>query len=259
VTHLHITLWGVLPYLILCLFLGGAAWRYRYDRFGVTTRSSQLYESRLLRVGGPLFHYGLFMVIGGHVVGLLIPEPFTDWLGVSEHLYHINALLLGGVAGIVTMTGFAVLLWRRLRVRSVRAATSRSDRAVYPVLLAVMLAGMAATASGAVSGAASGSYDYRMGVSVWFRSLFELDPDVAAMRDAPLVYQLHALLAMALFALWPFSRLVHAFAAPLGYLVRPYIVYRSRGASTTAHTPRRAHTATTAHTTTTARGETAPR
>ncbi|GAA3487861.1 hypothetical protein GCM10018987_19420 [Streptomyces cremeus] len=34
---------------------------------------------------------------------------------------------------------------------------------------------------------------------------------------------------MALFALWPFSRLVHAFTAPVGYLVRPYIVYRSRG------------------------------
>jgi nitrate reductase gamma subunit len=49
------------------------------------------------------------------------------------------------------------------------------------------------------------------------------------MAHAPLVYQVHALLGMALFALWPFSRLVHAFAAPVGYLVRPYIVYRSRG------------------------------
>ncbi|MEJ7756587.1 MAG: respiratory nitrate reductase subunit gamma [Nocardioidaceae bacterium] len=33
---------------------------------------------------------------------------------------------------------------------------------------------------------------------------------------------------MALFALWPFTRLVHVFSAPLGYLTRPYIVYRSR-------------------------------
>ena len=32
----------------------------------------------------------------------------------------------------------------------------------------------------------------------------------------------------ALFALWPFTRLVHVFSAPLGYLTRPYIVYRSR-------------------------------
>ncbi|MFC9279533.1 respiratory nitrate reductase subunit gamma [Streptomyces collinus] len=30
--------------------------------------------------------------------------------------------------------------------------------------------------------------------------------------------------------LWPFTRLVHAFTAPLGYLFRPYVVYRSRDA-----------------------------
>jgi nitrate reductase gamma subunit len=27
---------------------------------------------------------------------------------------------------------------------------------------------------------------------------------------------------------WPFSRFVHVFSAPIGYLTRPYIVYRSR-------------------------------
>ena len=48
------------------------------------------------------------------------------------------------------------------------------------------------------------------------------------MAEAPLGFQLHALVAFALFALWPFTRLVHVFSAPLGYLTRPYIVYRSR-------------------------------
>ncbi|WP_420894781.1 respiratory nitrate reductase subunit gamma [Streptomyces noursei] len=52
------------------------------------------------------------------------------------------------------------------------------------------------------------------------------------MAHAPFVYQVHALLAMTLFALWPFSRLVHAFTVPVGYLVRPYIVYRSRARAT---------------------------
>ncbi len=71
-------------------------------------------------------------------------------------------------------------------------------------------------------------------------SLFTLDPDVTAMAHAPLVYRLHALLALALFALWPFGRLVHAFAAPLGYPARPYVVYRSRGrAAPSGRTPRR--------------------
>jgi nitrate reductase gamma subunit len=54
------------------------------------------------------------------------------------------------------------------------------------------------------------------------------------MAHAPLVYQCHALLALALFALWPFSRLVHAFAVPLGYVLRPYVVYRSRAQAAAA-------------------------
>jgi nitrate reductase gamma subunit len=232
VTHVRITLWGVLPYLVLVVLVAGSAWRYRYDRFGFTTRSSQLHEHRLLSIGGPLFHYGLLFVAAGHVIGLLVPEPWTEDVHVSEALYHANALLVGGLAGLATVCGLGVLLWRRLRVRAVRAATSRSDRAVYPLLAAVLAAGLTATATGA----ASGAYDYRKGVSVWFRSLFTLDPNVAAMAHAPAAYQIHALLGMALFALWPFSRLVHAFTAPLGYLVRPYVVYRSR-AGAAPHRP----------------------
>ncbi|MEW2287531.1 respiratory nitrate reductase subunit gamma [Streptomyces sp. NPDC047841] len=223
--RLHVALWGVLPYLTAVLSVTGTAWRYRYDRFGFTTRSSQLHESRLLRLGGPLFHYGLFLVAAGHVIGLLVPEWLTERVHVQESLYHANALFVGGLAGLATLTGLAVLLFRRLRVLPVRAATSRSDRLVYPLLAAVLLAGLTATATTL----RPHPYDYRRGVSIWFRSLFTLDPNVPAMAHAPLVYQVHALLAMALFAVWPFTRLVHAFTAPVGYLFRPYVVYRSRG------------------------------
>ena len=225
-THLDIALWGALPYVVLVVLVAGSAWRYRYDRFGFTTRSSQIHESRLLRVGGPLFHYALLFVIGGHVTGLLVPEMVTDRLDVSENSYHDVALVMGGGAGLAAAAGLAILLYRRLRVAAVRRATNRTDRAVYPLLAAALLGGLAATASSLAN-----PYDYRLGVSVWFRSLFDLDPDVAAMAHAPLVYRLHALLGMALFALWPFSRLVHALTAPVWYLARPYVVYRSRRAT----------------------------
>lgn len=242
--HLDITLWGVLPYLALAVLVTGTAWRYRYDRFGFTTRSSQLHEHRLLRTGGPLFHYGLLFVAAGHAIGLLVPESFTESIHLHAWLYHAGAVLLGGTAALATLAGLAILLYRRLRVPAVRAATSRSDRAVYPVLLCVVLAGLTATATTVQPH----PYDYRLGVSVWFRSLLTLDPDVPAMAHAPLAFQVHVLLAMALFALWPFSRLVHAFTAPLGYLIRPYVVYRSRGKATApggfAPRPRRGRGAT---------------
>jgi nitrate reductase gamma subunit len=227
--HLQIALWGVLPYLALVVLVAGTAWRYRYDRFGFTTRSSQLHESRVLKVGGPLFHYALFLVAGGHVMGLLVPESLTRRLRIGEQQYHAVALTLGGAAGVAAAVGLGLLLYRRLRVPAVRRATSRSDRLTLPLLALVLLAGLTATASSVTN-----PYDYRLGVAVWFRSLFTLDPDVAAMAHAPLVYQCHALLALALFALWPFSRLVHAFAVPLGYLTRPYVVYRSRGGAAPA-------------------------
>ena len=51
---------------------------------------------------------------------------------------------------------------------------------------------------------------------------------------------MHALSALLLFAIWPFTRLVHMLTAPIGYLTRPYVVYRSRDEQPTgARPPRR--------------------
>ena len=75
-------------------------------------------------------------------------------------------------------------------------------------------------------------YDYRDTMSLWWRSLFILQPDVSAVQGANTVYQVHAIVAWAFWALFPFSRLVHAWSIPLQYLGRPYILYRRRYAAT---------------------------
>ena len=46
-----ILLWGVLPYVTILILIGGTIWRYRTDQFSWTTRSSQIYESKMLRLG----------------------------------------------------------------------------------------------------------------------------------------------------------------------------------------------------------------
>lgn len=73
---------------------------------------------------------------------------------------------------------------------------------------------------------AGGRYDYRATVAVWFRGLFAANPQPELMATAPLLYQVHAISAWFLFALWPFSRLVHAWSYPVLYLGRPWILYR---------------------------------
>ena len=223
-----ILLWGVLPYVTVAILVGGTVWRYRYDQFGWTTRSSQLYESRLLRIGSPLFHFGILVVVVGHVIGLVIPKRWTSAAGLSEHAYHVQAVTLGTVAGLATLLGVAVLVYRRRTTGPVFMATTRNDKGMYVVLVAAIAAGLATTLLGA--GVVGPEHDYRATVSPWFRSLFALQPDLGAMRAAPLSFQVHTLIGMLLFAIWPFTRLVHAFTAPLGYLFRPYIVYRSRAA-----------------------------
>ena len=223
---MDILLWGVLPYVMVAILVGGTIWRYRYDQFGWTTRSSQLYESRLLRIGSPLFHFGLVFVIAGHVMGLVIPKSWTDAAGLSQHVYHLNALIVGGLAGFCTLVGAVILVYRRRTSGPVFMATTKNDKMMYIVLVGAIVLGLWTTLVSVGTG--QEAHNYRESVSPWFRSLFILQPDIASMAAAPFSFQLHTLVGIALFIIWPFTRLVHAFTAPFHYLFRPYIVYRSR-------------------------------
>ncbi len=222
-----ILLWDVLPYVTIAVFVVGMIWRYRYDRFGWTTRSSQLYERKLMRIASPLFHFGILAVVMGHVVGLLIPQAWTDGIGISEGTYHFFAVLLGAFAGAATLIGIVLLVYRRRTVGPVFASTTKNDKTMYIFLVAAICLGVVATLSGA--GVLGEGHNYREDVSVWFRSIFYLDPQGQLMAEAPMAFRVHALAGMALFIVWPFTRLVHAFSAPFGYAFRPYIVYRDRG------------------------------
>lgn len=233
---LDILLWGVLPYVMIVILVGGTVWRYRYDKFGWTTRSSELYERRLLRLGSPLFHFGILLVVLGHVGGLLVPESWTGAAGISETAYHAAAATLGTAAGFCTLAGLAILVYRRRTVGPVFSATTRNDKVMYVLLAGTILLGLGTTVLGNLTGH---PHDYRQTVAPWFRSLFYLHPRTDLITRAPVGFRLHVLCAWLLFAFWPFSRLVHVFSAPLGYLTRPYLVYRSRDTALGARSPRR--------------------
>ncbi len=228
-------LWGVFPYLAMAVFVVGLIWRYKYDKFGWTTRSSQLYESKMLRIGSPLFHFGILLALVGHLMGLFIPKAWTD-LVMDQHAYHLLAVGGGVVSGIMICVGFVILVFRRRTVKTVFNATTVNDKVMYLVLGLVIFFGMWNTISTALSEA----YNYREGVSPWFRSIFTFQPNVELMANAPFQFQAHAFLAFLLILIWPFTRLVHVFSAPVGYLVRPYIVYRSKGDTGQRPTPSRA-------------------
>lgn len=224
-TNVDIFLWLIFPYICLTIFVLGHIWRYRYDKFGWTSRSSQVYENRILRWANPMFHFGILAVFFGHVIGLLIPKTWTDAVGISEGMYHFVAVAIGAVAGVFTITGLIGLIYRRRFTKAILGETTVMDKAMYLMLGLAVLTGLLNTAANVV-----GTYNYREGVSIWFRSIFVFNPEPGLMIYAPVGFQAHALIAIALFALWPFTRLVHALTAPLNYFFRPYVLYRSRDA-----------------------------
>ncbi len=217
--------WVILPYVSMAVFIVGHIWRWRYDQFGWTTYSTQLQERRRLKWGAPLFHYGTFAAIGGHVMGILIPASWTEAIGISEHAYHVFAATAGIVAAVLVIVGMVILAVRRLLVPRVKATTSPVDWVALVLLGIMVLLGIAVTVINAPTG-----HEYRETISIWFRSLFTGNANIAVAQEAPIYFQIHAIAAWVLFLLWPFTRLVHAWSFPLWYLWRPFVVYRSRKA-----------------------------
>lgn len=106
-------LWVALPYVAFTTLIVGTAYSYWKDERYWTTKSSEFLAKGSLKFAGPMFHLGLAMAFGGHVIGILIPKSLTDGVGISEHLYHIIALGGGIPAGILFLGGFFLLMRRR--------------------------------------------------------------------------------------------------------------------------------------------------
>ena len=218
----------ILPYVALATFAVGHVWRWRADQFGWTTRSTQLLERRWLALGSNLFHVGALLAIGGHVVGIAVPKGVTEGLGVPERVYHDTSIAAGSLAGLLCVAGLAVLIVRRVHFGRVAAPTTTADLVAYAALTVAIVTGVAATSGYQLL---TDGYDYRETVAPYFRGLISLDPTAGGIGSAPFLYQLHVLSSFALYALWPFTRLVHVWSVPWQYLLRRPIVYRAaRGA-----------------------------
>lgn len=227
--YLNQFLWVIYPYLMITIFVVGHIYRYNTDQLKWTAKSSEFMEKKILRLGSILFHVGILMVFGGHVMGLLVPKSITEQLGITEKMYHFSAIYIGGVAGLITLTGIAILLFRRVSNKRVRSTSSMGDMVIAVLLLFVVGMGVYNTLG---YNLLIGEYDYRMTLSPWLRGVISFHPDAQLMYDVPLFFKFHTIFAFAIFGLWPFTRLVHVWSLPLEYLKRSFIIYRTRNAKT---------------------------
>lgn len=239
ITPIDLLLWVVFPYITITVFWVGIVWRYKTDKYGWTSRSSQMYSGgSMIRWASPLFHVGILMVLVGHFVGLMIPKTWTGAVGISDNFYHLLAVGGGMTGGIMAVLGLVLLIYRRRTTGGVFLATSANDKLMYVLLAVPIFLGFIAVVINQIVPGGHG-YDYRETISPWLRSLFIFQPRPELMVDVPLSFQLHVISAFLLFAVLPFTRLVHVFSAPVGYTTRPYIVYRGREAANAVRRPDR--------------------
>lgn len=219
-------LWGALPYIAFTVMVVGTAYRYWTGERGWSTKSSEFLAKDSLKVAGPMFHLGLLMAFGGHVIGILVPKAITDGVGISEHLYHIIALSGGIPAGILFFGGFILLMQRRFCNPRMKVNTSTSDVVIYLVLFMTLVTGFGGTLLNAVG--LLGDFNYREAISPWFRSILAMNPDVTLMADVPIIFKLHMIMWMVTAIVFPFTRLVHCLSFPFEYFLRNRIIYRRK-------------------------------
>jgi nitrate reductase gamma subunit len=215
-------LFMIFPYVSIFIALTVTGYRSLYRPFTISSLSSQLLERRKLYWGSISFHWGIVIILLGHLLALLFPRGLMLWNSVPVRLYLLE--LTGYGLGVWALAGLVILVWRRLSEGRIRAVSTWMDYLVLALLLVSAISGViTATAY------RFGSYWFTAIFAPYLASIFTLRPQPALVASLPWVIQLHAFNFFLLLAVFPFSRLVHIITYPLGYLFRPWqIVVRVR-------------------------------
>ncbi|MFO1185959.1 MAG: respiratory nitrate reductase subunit gamma [Bauldia sp.] len=226
VDYLNNVFFGWYPYLCATVFAVGSLVRFDREQYTWRAGSSQLLRRRQLMWGSNLFHVGILTIFVGHFVGLLTPIAVFDLLGISHGFKQKLAIVMGGGAGLLCLIGISLLTHRRLFDPRIRRTSSFGDLAILLILFAQLLLGLVTIV---VSLGHLGGEEMVKFMS-WAQRIVTLQPGAASLvADVSPIFKLHLFLGMTIFLVFPFSRLVHIWSAPIWYLGRRgYQVVRKR-------------------------------
>ncbi|MEX2523848.1 MAG: respiratory nitrate reductase subunit gamma [Gammaproteobacteria bacterium] len=221
-------LFGYFPYIAGTVFLFGSLVRFDMSQYTWKTNSSQLLDnSTAFRVSNNLFHIGMIFLFFGHFFGLLMPHSWYPYLGLTPGSKQILAMVSGGAFGLLALVGGTYLLYRRLVHPRVRAQSTRMDIFILVLLYVQLILGMLTILV---------SKDHLDGsvmiqLSDWAQTIVTFSPGAAAhVEGVHWIYKAHIFLGMVVFLVFPFTRLVHIWSAPLAYVTRRYQIVRQRQA-----------------------------
>ncbi|GAB2726131.1 respiratory nitrate reductase subunit gamma [Halomonas garicola] len=225
IEYLQHLIYGYYPYLAGTVFLVGSLLRFDYGQYTWKTGSSQMLSSKNMRLASNVFHIGILVIFFGHLFGMLTPHwiyaPF-----ISAGAKQIVAIVIGGIAGVMVLIGGGMLLYRRLYNPRVKASSSTMDTLILAIL--VLQAALGVTTVFFSLGHLDGAM--MLTLASWAQAIVFFSGGAADyMADVAWIYKIHVFLGLTIILLFPFSRLVHVWSIPFGYVTRRYQLVRKRG------------------------------
>ncbi|MBZ5486518.1 respiratory nitrate reductase subunit gamma [Halomonas aquamarina] len=218
-------IYGYYPYLAGTVFLLGSLVRFDHGQYTWKTGSSQMLSSRHMRLASNLFHVGIIVIFFGHLVGMLTPHwVYAPFLHAGTK--QLVAIVVGGIAGAMCLVGGGMLLYRRLFMARVRQSSSLMDTLILAILVVQAGLGMGTIffSLGHMDG------EMMLTLSSWAQAIVFFSGGAADyMQDVSWIYKVHIFLGLTIILLFPFTRLVHVWSAPFGYVTRRYQLVRRRG------------------------------
>lgn len=224
--YVNTLFFGIYPYIAVASMILGSILRYDRDPYSWKADSSQLLYRKGLRLGRNLFHVGIILLFFGHLVGLLTPHMFYEPF-MSAGTKQVLAMTAGGIFGTMSFAGMVILIWRRVSNPRIRATTKPMDMAILLMLFVQLVLGLLTIPVSAkhLDGSSMIALVHRAQHIVTFQ------PGAAQfIANESIIFKLHIFLGLTIFLIFPFTRLVHMFSAPIKYLLRSdYQVVRKRG------------------------------
>lgn len=222
--YLNVLFFDIYPYLCGTVFLIGSWLRYDYGQYTWRASSSQMLDKKGMRLGSNLFHIGILGILFGHLFGLLTPHwMYESFLAIATK--QKLAMAAGGVFGIMTLVGGLLLLKRRLFSPRVRATSTPADMLILIILLVQCALGLTTILF---------SMQHLDGADMmklvgWAQAIVTFRGGASeSLAGVEWIYRVHLVLGMTIFLLFPFTRLVHVWSAPVEYFTRRYQVLRAR-------------------------------
>ena len=216
---------GIYPYIAITVFFVGSLLRYDRDQYTWKASSSQLLSKKDMRLGSNLFHIGIIALFFGHLMGLLTPHWAYHFM-MSAGTKQVLAMTAGGIFGIICLVGMILLIRRRMLDARIKATSQPTDLPILLLLFVQLVLGLLTIPFSAqhLDGSAM------LALASWAQHVVTFQGGAAAfVADQAFIFKVHLVLGLTIFLVFPFTRLVHVWSAPIQYLTRSgYQIVRKR-------------------------------